>query len=215
MNWGWLSANSGRIGSLALDHLAISAPAILLAFLLAVPLGWLAHKSGPAREVLVVLTSLIYVIPSLAMFILMPLVLSTSILSPLNVVAAMTLYGIALMVRSAADAFDAVPNDVRQSATAAGYAPARRVLAVELPLATPGLISGLRVVAASTISLVSVGALIGVQSLGTLFTEGFQRSFPTEILAGLVGTVLLAVVVDLLIVALGQAATPWTRAGGR
>lgn len=215
MNWGWLSANSGRIGSLALDHLAISAPAILLAFLLAVPLGWLAHKSGPAREVLVVLTSLIYVIPSLAMFILMPLVLSTSILSPLNVVAAMTLYGIALMVRSAADAFDAVPNDVRQSATAAGYAPARRVLAVELPLATPGLISGLRVVAASTISLVSVGALIGVQSLGTLFTEGFQRSFPTEILAGLVGTVLLAVVVDLLIVALGHAATPWTRAGGR
>lgn len=215
MNWGWLSANSGRIGSLALDHLAISAPAILLAFLVAVPLGWLAHKSGPAREVLVVLTSLIYVIPSLAMFILMPLVLGTSILSPLNVVAAMTLYGIALMVRSAADAFDAVPNDVRQSATAAGYAPARRVLAVELPLATPGLISGLRVVAASTISLVSVGALIGVQSLGTLFTEGFQRSFPTEILAGLVGTVLLTVVVDLLIVALGHAATPWTRAGGR
>lgn len=215
MNWGWLSANSGRTGLLALDHLAISAPAILLAFLVAVPLGWLAHKSGPAREVLVVLTSLIYVIPSLAMFILMPLVLGTSILSPLNVVAAMTLYGIALMVRSAADAFDAVPNDVRQSATAAGYAPARRVLAVELPLATPGLISGLRVVAASTISLVSVGALIGVQSLGTLFTEGFQRSFPTEILAGLVGTVLLAVVVDLLIVALGHAATPWTRAGGR
>lgn len=215
MNWGWLSANSGRIGSLALDHLAISAPAMLLAFLVAVPLGWLAHKSGPAREVLVVLTSLIYVIPSLAMFILMPLVLGTSILSPLNVVAAMTLYGIALMVRSAADAFDAVPNDVRQSATAAGYAPAQRVLAVELPLATPGLISGLRVVAASTISLVSVGALIGVQSLGTLFTEGFQRSFPTEILAGLIGTVLLAVVVDLLIVALGHAATPWTRAGGR
>lgn len=215
MNWGWLHANAGRTGSLALDHLAISAPAILLAFLVAVPLGWLAHKSGPAREMLVVLTSLIYVIPSLAMFILMPLVLSTSILSPLNVVAAMTLYGIALMVRSAADAFDAVPNDVRQSATAAGYAPARRVLAVELPLATPGLISGLRVVAASTISLVSVGALIGVQSLGTLFTEGFQRSFPTEILAGLVGTVLLAVVVDLLIVALGHAATPWTRAGGR
>lgn len=215
MNWDWLHANAGRIGSLAMDHLAISAPAILLAFLVAVPLGWLAHKSGPAREALVVLTSLIYVIPSLAMFILMPLVLGTSILSPLNVGAAMTLYGIALMVRSAADAFDAVPNDVRQSATAAGYAPARRVLAVELPLATPGLISGLRVVAASTISLVSVGALIGVQSLGTLFTEGFQRSFPTEILAGLVGTVLLAVVVDLLIVALGQAATPWTRAGGR
>lgn len=213
MNWGWLGDNLGRIAALALDHLVISLPAILLACVVAVPLGWLAHTFGPAREVLVMLTSLIYVIPSLAMFILMPLLLGTSILSPLNVVAAMTLYGIALMVRSAADAFDAVPQDVRQSATAAGYAPARRVFAVELPLATPGLVAGLRVVAASTISLVSVGALIGVQSLGTLFTEGFQRSFPTEILAGLAGTVILAVAVDLIIVAFGRLATPWTRTG--
>lgn len=213
MNWGWLGDNLGRIAALALDHLVISLPAILLAFVVAVPLGWLAHTFGKAREVLVMLTSLIYVIPSLAMFILMPLVLGTSILSPLNVVVAMTLYGIALMVRSAADAFDAVPQDVLQSATAAGYAPARRVFAIELPLATPGLVAGLRVVAASTISLVSVGALIGVQSLGTLFTEGFQRSFPTEILAGLAGTVILAVAVDLIIVALGRLATPWTRAG--
>lgn len=213
MNWGWLGDNLGRIAALALDHLVLSLPAILLACVVAVPLGWLAHTFGPAREVLVMLTSLIYVIPSLAMFILMPLLLGTSILSPLNVVAAMTLYGIALMVRSAADAFDAVPQDVRQSATAAGYAPARRVFAVELPLATPGLVAGLRVVAASTISLVSVGALIGVQSLGTLFTEGFQRSFPTEILAGLAGTVILAVAVDLIIVSLGRLATPWTRTG--
>ncbi len=212
MNWGWLADNLGRIAALAGDHLAIAVPAIVLACLVAVPLGWLAHAFGPAREVLVMLTSLIYVVPSLAMFILMPLLLGTSILSPLNVVAAMTLYGIALMVRSAADAFDAVPEAVRQSATAAGYSPARRVAAVELPLATPGLIAGARVVAASTISLVSVGALIGVQSLGTLFTDGFQRSFPTEILAGIVGTVLLAVVVDLVIVALGRLATPWTRA---
>lgn len=159
-----------------------------------------------------VLTSLIYVVPSLAMFILMPLALGTSILSPLNVVAAMMLYGIALMVRSAADAFDAVPKDVRQSADAAGYPPLKRVTAVELPLAGPGLLSGLRVVVASTISLVSVGALIGVQSLGTLFTEGFQRSFPTEILAGLIGTIALALIVDSALVLFGRVAMPWTKA---
>ena len=110
MNWAWLSANGGRIFHLALDHLLIALPAVALAFVVAVPLGWLANRSGAAREVLVVLTSLIYVVPSLAMFILMPLVLGTSILSPLNVVAAMVLYGIALMVRSAADAFGAVPQ---------------------------------------------------------------------------------------------------------
>lgn len=212
MNWAWLSANSGRIFHLTLDHLLIALPAVALAFVVAVPLGWLANRSGAAREVLVVLTSLIYVVPSLAMFILMPLVLGTSILSPLNVVAAMVLYGIALMVRSAADAFGAVPQDVRQSAAAAGYPPFKRVVAVELPLAGPGLLSGLRVATASTISLVSVGALIGVQSLGTLFTEGFQRSFPTEILAGLIGTVVLAVAVDAVLVTLGRAAMPWTKA---
>ena len=212
MNWAWLSANSGRIFHLTLDHLLIALPAVALAFVVAVPLGWLANRSGAAREVLVVLTGLIYVVPSLAMFILMPLVLGTSILSPLNVVAAMVLYGIALMVRSAADAFGAVPQDVRQSSAAAGYPPFKRVVAVELPLAGPGLLSGLRVATASTISLVSVGALIGVQSLGTLFTEGFQRSFPTEILAGLIGTVVLAVAVDAVLVTLGRAAMPWTKA---
>ena len=82
MNWAWLSANGGRIVHLALDHLLIALPAVALAFVVAVPLGWLANRSGAAREVLVVLTSLIYVVPSLAMFILMPLVLGTSILSP-------------------------------------------------------------------------------------------------------------------------------------
>ncbi|MDY5785782.1 ABC transporter permease [Corynebacterium sp.] len=211
MNWHWLSANAGRIGGLALDHLLLTLPAVVLAFFIAVPLGWLAHSSGRAREVLVVATSLIYVIPSLALFILLPLVLRTSVLSPLNVIAAMTLYGIALMVRASADAFGSVPAAVRQSATAAGYAPRARVLRVELPLAGPGLLAGLRVVTASTVSLVSVGALIGVQSLGTLFTEGFQRSFPTQIIAGLVGTIVLAVLLDATLVAIGRIAMPWTR----
>ena len=210
VNWTWLAANAGRILSLAGTHLAIALPAIALAFVVAVPLGWAAHRFPRTREVVVVLTGLIFVVPSLAMFILMPLVLGTSILSPLNVVAAMTLYGVALMVRAAADAFDAVPAAVRQSATAAGYPPARRVLAVELPLAGPGLLAGLRVVAASTVSLVSVGALIGVPSLGTLFT-GFQRSFPTQIAAGIVGTLALALLIDATLVLAGKAAMPWTR----
>lgn len=211
MNWSWLAENAGTIGSLAWRHLLIALPAIVLSFLIAVPLGWAAHRSGRFREVIVAVTSLIYVIPGLAMFVFMPLILGTSILSPVNVVVAMTLYGIALMVRSSADAFDSVPAAVRQSATAAGYSPLARVLRVELPLAGPGLLSGLRVVAASTISLISVGALIGVQSLGTLFTEGFQRAFPTEIIAGLVGTVVLAVLIDATLTLTARLAMPWRR----
>ncbi|MCT1685224.1 ABC transporter permease [Corynebacterium appendicis] len=209
MNWAWLADNAGMIGGLAWRHFLIALPAILLTFVIAVPLGWAAHRSGRFREVIVAATSLIYVVPGLAMFILMPLVLGTSILSPLNVVAAMTLYGLALMVRSAADAFDAVPAEVRQSATAAGYPPLKRILAVEFPLAGPGLVSGMRVVAASTVSLISVGALIGVESLGTLFTEGFQRAFPTEIIVGIIGTVALALLFDAALNLLARLTMPW------
>lgn len=211
MNWQWLAANTDRIVDLSLAHLKIAMPAIVLAFVIAVPLGWAAHRTPRLRELIVVASGMVFVVPSLAMFILMPLVLGTSILSPLNVVAAMTLYGVALMVRAAADAFDTVPSSVQQSAIAAGYAPARRVFAVDLPLAGPGLLAGLRVVAASTISLVSVGALIGVPSLGTLFTEGFQRSFPTQILAGIGGTVVLALLIDAVLVLTGRITMPWAR----
>lgn len=209
MNWAWLADNAGMIGGLAWQHFLNALPAVVLTFLLAVPLGWAAHRSGRFREVIVAATSLIYVVPGLAMFILMPLILGTSILSPLNVVAAMTLYGVALMVRSAADAFDAVPAEVRQSAVASGYAPLKRIFAVELPLAGPGLVSGMRVVAASTVSLISVGALIGVESLGTLFTEGFQRAFPTEIIAGLFGTVALALLFDAALLLISRFTMPW------
>lgn len=207
----WISDNASMIAGLAWQHLLIALPAIAASFLIAVPLGWAAHRSGRFREVIVVVTSLIYVIPGLAMFVFMPLILGTSILSPVNVVVAMTLYGIALMVRSAADAFDSVPAAVRQSATAAGYSPFARVMRVELPLAGPGLLSGVRVVAASTISLISVGALVGVQSLGTLFTEGFQRAFPTEIIAGLAGTILLALLIDAALTLFARLAMPWRR----
>ncbi|MDN8594918.1 MULTISPECIES: ABC transporter permease [unclassified Corynebacterium] len=209
MNWDWLADNAGMIGGLAWRHVLIALPAIVLTFVLAVPLGWAAHRSGRFREVIVAATSLVYVVPGLAMFIVMPLVLGTSILSPLNVVAAMTLYGLALMVRSSADAFDAVPVDVKQSAVAAGYSPLGRILRVELPLAGPGLVTGMRVVAASTVSLISVGALIGVESLGTLFTEGFQRAFPTEIIAGIVGTVVLALLFDAALNLLARLTMPW------
>ncbi|NLA55368.1 MAG: ABC transporter permease subunit [Corynebacterium humireducens] len=214
MRWGWVADNAGRIGELAWAHFSLSWPAILASFLLALPVGWFAHRHRPAREVVVVLTGLLYVIPSLALFVVLPLILGTSILSPLNVIVAMTLYGLALQVRATVDAFGTVPGDVRQAAIATGYPAWRRILTVELPLAGPALLAGIRVVSASTISLVSVGALIGVASLGTLFTEGFQRSFPTQIIVGLVGTVLLAVLLDAALVLLGRLLMPWAGRGG-
>jgi osmoprotectant transport system permease protein len=146
-------------------------------------------------------------------FIVLPAILGTQILDPLNVVVALTIYTVALLVRSVADALGAVPALIVAAATAMGYRPGRRFVSVELPLAVPVLIAGLRVAAVSNISLVSVGALIGVGGLGQLFTEGYQRDFPTEILTGIVLTVLLALVIDGILVVVGRFATPWARAG--
>ena len=112
----------------------------------------------------------------------------------------------------ATEAFDAVGGDLRDAAAAVGHSPAQRFWRVDLRVAAPPLLAGLRVVSASTLSLVSVGALIGVPSLGTLFTDGYLRSFLTEIVVGLAGTVALAVVFDLVIVYGGRRVMPWVRA---
>lgn len=211
MKWDWLSSNFSRLVELGIAHANLAWPPILLALLVALPIGWVAHRYRRIREIVVGVSSALYIIPSLALFILLPLVIGISVLSSLNVIIAMTLYGLALQVRSTADSFDTVPAAVASAATAMGYSPLQRVFQVELPLVGPGIIAGLRVVSASTISLISVGALVGVHSLGTLFTEGFQRNFPTQIIAGFVGTVLLAVLFDLLLVLIGRVLLPWAR----
>jgi osmoprotectant transport system permease protein len=208
VNWLW--SNLDLVGELALVHLALSVPAIILSFVVSVPLGWLAHRYRWSRGILLVLVGLLYAIPSLALFIALPAVTGLSLRSPVNLVIALTLYGVAVLIRTATDAFDAVERDIRQSATAMGYSEAGRFWGVELPLAGPVLLSGLRVVIVSTVSLATVGAVIGVQSLGSLFTDGFQRGIQVEIVTGIVATILLALLLDWLTVLLGRALMPWT-----
>jgi osmoprotectant transport system permease protein len=208
VNWLW--SNLDLVGELAVVHLALSVPAIILSFVLSVPLGWLAHRYRWSRGVLLALVGLLYAIPSLALFIALPAVTGLSLRSPVNLVIALTLYGVAVLVRTATDAFDAVERDIRQSATAIGYSAAGRFWGIELPLAGPVLLSGLRVVIVSTVSLATVGAVIGVQSLGSLFTDGFQRGIQAEIITGIVATILLALLLDGLAVLLGRVLMPWT-----
>jgi osmoprotectant transport system permease protein len=205
----WVLSNFSQIWRLTLDHIALSVPPILLGFLIAVPLGWVAHRYKPTRGVLLTVGGLLYTIPGIALFLSLPPILGTRILDPINVIVGMTIYAVALLVRTAADAFDAVSSDVRQSSVAVGYGPVRRFFEVELPLAGPVLLSGLRVVSASTVSLVSIGSLIGVSSLGYFFLNGLNRRFPTEIFTGIVGVIVIAVVFDLLLVLLGRLVLPW------
>ena len=142
---------------------------------------------------------------------ILPPLIGISVLSSANVITALSIYAVALMVRSVTDTLDSVDADVKQSATAVGFSSWRRFWTVEFPLAGPVLLAGLRVVAVSTVSLVTVGIFVGVRSLGYLFTNGLQRSIPLEIVTGIVMTVVIALLFDVVLVLLGRVLMPWTR----
>ena len=193
-------------------HARLSALPLLFGLILSLPLGWLARRFRWAYPPLVSIAGLLYTIPSLALFIVLPGILKTKILDPNNVVVALTIYTVALLVRVVADGLAAVPDDVLQAATAMGYRGFGRLVRVDLPLAVPVIAAGLRVAAVSNVSLVSVSALIGVPELGQLFTNGFQLAYQAPILLGIVLSVLLALVFDVTIQLLGRSLTPWRRA---
>ncbi|MBT2503958.1 ABC transporter permease [Curtobacterium sp. ISL-83] len=218
----WVLGNLDTITSNLIAHIWLALPPIVISFVLSVPLGLLVSRlrkrSGAARatgSTIVVVASLLYAIPSFPLFLALPAVLGTNILDPINVVIALTIYGVALMARSAADAIDAVDPAVVGAAEALGYSPTQRFFRVEFPLAGPVLLAGIRVVAVSTVSLVTVGALLGIANLGFLLTDGLKRGISAEILTGIVLTIVLALVIDGLLVLIGRLLMPWTRGTGR
>jgi len=205
----WLFNNGNLMGQLVVAHLLIAIPPIILSFVISVPIGWVANRFSWSRGTLLTVLGLLYAIPSLPLFIILPLIIGTGLRDSINLVVALTLYGIALMVRTTADGLASVDPDVRQSASAVGFSARSQFFRVELPLAGPVLLAGIRVVAVSTISLTTVGAVIGIDSLGSLFTDGFQRGITVEIFTGIVLTIILALGVDGLLVLLGRVLMPW------
>ncbi|WP_018682312.1 ABC transporter permease [Actinokineospora enzanensis] len=211
----WLADNFQRLAEVSLDHLGLAMVPVSVGLLISLPLGWLASRWRLARRILVPVTGILYAIPSLALFVIMPLVLGTQILDPVNVQAVLTIYTVSLLVRAIADTLDAVPESVLAAASAMGYRQAGRFFAVQLPLAVPVLVAGLRVAAVMNMSLVAVGQLIGVGGLGIFLIDGVQRSNYASIIAGIVAIVVLALLVDRLLAILGWALTPWTRGSRR
>ena len=207
----WFLDHLPRVWELLVTHAWLAAVPLVVGLVIALPVGWVATRYAAFYGPLVAATGLLYTIPSLALFVLMPSILGIGILSPLNVVVALTLYTVALLVRTVADGLNAVPDSVVASATAMGIGPARRFFTIELPLAVPVIASGRRVAAVSNVSIVSVAALIGVAQLGSLFTDGFARAFIDPILVGIVVCMALAMVFDGVIVLASRWITPWTR----
>lgn len=207
----WALDHLGDILSRAGQHAWLAGLPLVLGLVISVPLGWLAARKAWLRTSLLTVTGLLYTIPSLALFILLPPLLGTKILDPTNVIIAMTVYTVALLTRTVADGLSAVDASTRQAAIAMGYSSFGRFRSVDLPLAIPVVAAGLRVAAVSNVSIVSVASLIGISQLGYFLTDGYARSFATEVWVGIVACLLLALIFDLVILALSRMLTPWTR----
>lgn len=207
----WLFDNFDLVASLTANHAALSVVPIVLGFSIAVPLGWIANRWVVLRSWIIAVGSILYTIPSLPLFVILPYIIGTQITDERNIIIALTIYALAILIRTVADAFAAVPTDAIEASRAVGYSAWNRFWKVELPLAGPVLLAGLRVVSASTIALVSVGAIIGSANLGYLFTNGKQRDFLEEILIGIGASFLIALVFDIVLVLLGRLLMPWNR----
>ena len=197
--------------ALTVIHLRLSLVPVLAGLVIALPWGALAWRTSVLRRLTTVAASAVFTIPSLALFVVLPLLIPTRILDEANVIVALTLYTTALLVRVVFDALDAVSPQVRDAASAVGYHPVAQLLKVELPLSIPVLVAGLRVVVVTDISMVSVGAVIGIGGLGTWFTEGYQANKSDQIVAGILAIFVLAVIIDVLLMFAGRIATPWAR----
>ncbi len=211
----YIEINRASILDALIQHVWLALLPVAIAFVLSLPLGWAVVRYGWLRHPLLTVSSVVYTIPSLALLLLLPGVLGTGLLDPLNVVVALTLYSLALLVRTTADGLQSVDSQVVEAAMAMGYRPVRRWFQVDLPLAMPVVLAGLRVATVANVSMVSVAALIGIGGLGQLFTRGFQLGFyAPPILIGLALSVILALIADAITVMAQRLMTPWTRVGG-
>ena len=204
----WVTGNISELLHLTGQNAYIALVPVLVGLLIAIPLGVVCQRYGWLYAPLLGLTSVLYALPALALF---AVLIDYTGFSDTTVMIPLVIYSLALLFPSVVDGLRAVPEPVRQAAVAMGFGTWRRLFSVELPIATPVIIAGLRVACVSSISLVSVGQLIGTGGLGFLFEDGQQRGFDTEIVTGIILVVVLALVVDSLLVLARRVLTPWQR----
>jgi osmoprotectant transport system permease protein len=189
------------------QHLQITLWSIAVGVVIAFPLALVARRLPKVRGLILGTSTMIYTIPSLALF---PILVPFTGISMKTVVIGLALYALTILVRSMLAGLVGVPDEVRESATGLGYGKTRLLFRIELPLALPVFMAGLRVATVSTVALVTVGTLVSYGGLGNLIRDGVQNDFKAEILAASVLCVVLAVVLDTVIVGIQWLVTPWT-----
>ncbi|MFG2509009.1 ABC transporter permease [Streptomyces rubiginosohelvolus] len=204
----YLRSRSQELTEATVQHIGITAVSVLIGLAVAFPLALLARRGPRFAAPVLGLTTVLYTVPSLAMF---SLLLPLFGLSAALVVTGLVLYSLTILVRNILAGLAAVPQEAKDAARGMGYGPGRLLWEVELPLALPAVMAGLRIATVSTVALTTVGSLVGKGGLGNLIEDALPSFFKAQVLAASVLCVVLAVVADLLLLGLQRLLTPWTR----
>ena len=208
VEWGWLGQHLGELVHLAIQHMELTAIAVGLGIVIAFPLAVVGYRHGRAYGPISAVASLLYTIPALALFaFLVPYTGLTTLTAEVGLVS----YTLLILIRNTVAGLAAVPDDIKEAARGMGYTRRQQFWQVEVPLALPVIIAGVRIATVTTIGLVTVTALIAEGGLGAYILLGIQQAFATPALAAAVGSVILAVGADLILLAVQRALTPWTR----
>lgn len=210
MDLDWVASHLDDLASRTFQHIMLSSIALVIGFAISLGLAILAVRRRSTYGPILAVSDILYVIPSLAIF---AALVSITGISLLTVEIPLVMYTLLIYVRNIAAGFDSIPADVLEAADGMGFTRWRRLRSIELPLAVPLIVAGLRLASVSTIGLVTVTAVLGDSfgGLGYFILEGYHRSFPTEIYFGSIPSILLAVAADVLLVRIQRRATPWSQ----
>jgi osmoprotectant transport system permease protein len=208
IRWSWISGHADVITAALVQHIELTLIAVVLGLVIAIPLGLVAWRSRVFRGPIFTLTGILYTIPSLALFaFLLPFTGLTIVTAEIGLVG----YTLLILVRNIVVGLNSVPDDVREAARGMGFRPLAELARVDIPLAIPAIMAGVRIATVTTIGLVTVTALIGEGGLGSLIYTGLLRDFHTPLVVGTVLSVALAVIADLSLSGLQRLVTPWAR----
>lgn len=208
IRWSWISGHVPVIRDALAQHIELTVIAVVVGLLIAIPLGLVAWRQRLLRGPIFSVTGILYTIPSLALFaILIPFTGLTVLTAEIGLVS----YTLLILIRNIVVGMDAVPPEVREAARGMGYRPFVELFQVDLPLAVPAIMAGIRIATVTTIGLVTVTALIGEGGLGSLILDGLIRDFKTPLVVGTVLSVVLAIVADVSLSGLQRLVTPWSR----
>ena len=208
VDWSWIGGHTDDIVSRLLHHVIFTLIAVGLGFVISLALSLLVVRWRWLYGVVASIAGILYTIPSLALFAVL-----VTITGPTVTTAEIALVGYTLLIliRNIVAGLDGVPRDVREAAVGMGFSPRQVLFKVDFPLALPVIVAGLRVATVTTIGLVTVSALIGMDNLGTFITDGLSRFFMTPVLLGAVLSIALAVLADVSLLGVQRLIAPWSR----